>query len=108
MVACVDSAEARYLALKKKPLTVEKAAILTRDGIIYSVPRPGRHDTVLVMLRDKFGREWLETNRDHRQGFELSDGTFRIRKYAAKVAFDAGQLPQCTECPPSLVSEDLW
>lgn len=89
-------------------MSVEAAAIQTKEGVVYSVPRPGRHDTVLIMLRDRFGRDWLEANRDHVQGFMLSDGTFATRAEAAKVAFEAGQLPDFTECPPSLSSENLW
>lgn len=92
----------------EKMLTVDRAAVQTRDGTVYDVPQPGRHSDVLIMLRDQFGKPWLEGHRDHTQGFTLSDGTFAIRTEAAKVAFEAGQLPQCDECPPSLISEMLW
>jgi hypothetical protein len=98
----------RWAEWVKSKLRVDKAAVRTRYGMVYDVPQPGRHSDVLIMLRDQFGKPWLEDNRDHVQGFTLNDGTFATRAEAAKVAFAAGQLPQCDECPSSLISEMLW
>lgn len=103
--------EKRWKAWLKSKLKVDKAAVQTQDGTVYDVPQPGRHSDVLIMLRDRFGRPWLEANRDHVQGFTLNDGTFATRKEAAKVAWRAGQLSLsiCMEgCPTSLISEMLW
>ena len=87
-------------------LTVEAAAI-QKDGIVYSVPRPGRHhDAIRMMVL-----AGVVPSRDEGavQGFLLSDGTFATRWKAAQVAYRAGQiLSKPDQMPETLLSEDLW
>ena len=84
-------------------LTVEAAAI-QKDGVVYSVCRPGRHDAVIriMVAQDVSPRGGV-------QGFLLSDGTFVNRWKAARVAFRAQQFLVPPEQPPeALLSEDVW
>lgn len=91
------------LARRYSRLTVERAAVLF-DDVIYSVPRPQRHDAALMMLVEKFGRDgaWRESCVS---GFVLSDGSFADRWRALIVARRAGQTDSGAEI---LISEDLW
>jgi len=70
-------------------LYVDRAAILF-DGVIYSVPRPGRHHDVIRFMAEKFGPDWYL--HDDEQGFVLSDGSFADRARAWEHAVLAGQL----------------
>lgn len=85
-------------------LTVARAAILGKDGQVYSVEPPGRHCDV---IRSMFA-QGSPCSGDAPQGFLLSDGTFVDRQRAKEVAREAGQLlPQASRLP-QLYSEDLW
>lgn len=83
--------------------TIEASAICV-EGIVYSVPRPGRHhDVFKVMPR----QQALSSHIDD-QGFVTSTGRFVDRKEAAEIARAANQLIR--EPTPSymLTSEDVW
>ena len=89
-------------------LYVDRAAIV-HDDIVYSVPRPGRHHTVIAFMAEKFGPGWQLIGGE--QGFVLSDGRFARRKPAWRIAKAAGQL--LPRAPTdgnggTLYSEDVW
>jgi len=75
------------------------AAAIYQDGVIYSVPAPGRHHDVMVALRS--------LDRPYEQGFLTSTGLFVRRKLAALIAKEAGQITE-PKWGDQLYSEDLW
>ena len=83
-------------------ITVEKAAILTRSGVVWSVARPKRHKHVFDLICKK---PWRTTRLDVIEGFILSDGRFVDRKEAAEIAYRAGQIQKPCRM---LYSEHLW
>jgi hypothetical protein len=95
---------------QKSLVRVERAAILGSDGVVYSVPRPGRHNHVIRLMSQRHG--WqpgdgpVAAVRGSTQGFVLSDGSFATREHAARVAFEAGQIDAFRM--QGLYSEDLW
>lgn len=89
------------------------AAAIRENGIVYTVPRPGRHHTVMMHMRDAHGFTYVS---GREQGFVLSDGTYADRERAYEVAKAAGQLiareggyrkGEVHE-GPELYSEDVW
>lgn len=92
------------VANRPKVLLVVAAAILDDDGIIYSVPAPGRHHDVISLMADA----GIETPILGEQGFLLSDGRFARRTAAKDVARKAGQLLERASKLKELFSEDVW
>ena len=85
--------------------TIERAAIFY-NGTIYSVPRPGRHHTVIQMMaRDGFPNEAMALKN---QGFVTNTGRFVDRYEGAKIARAAGQIVRDPTPPDMLTSEDVW
>jgi len=82
---------------------------------VHTVPRPGRHHTVLNALPNHIGRR---AERD--QGFVTSTGRFVDRIEGAAIALAAGQVigrdnegertgpSDHLNWPPNLYSEDMW
>lgn len=87
-------------------LKVEAAAIMGKDGICYSLPRPARHYHVgKYMIEQGHPRPFPGGDA---QGFILTDGTFVTRKVAKDHAVINNQiLPGESKCR-ELFSEDLW
>lgn len=84
-------------------LTIVAAAIKKGDDI-FMVPRPGRHNHVFELLK-----RHAITSRGTTQGFLDSEGKFRTRIEAARIAYDAQQyLNQPTKCQETLLTEDVW
>ncbi len=94
--------EQRILARGGKVKRRVVAAALRKDGVIYSLPPPARHDTVILMMFDAHGVKAMDAD----QGFVLDDGTFLDRAEAEKVAIEAGQIKR--KATGGLFSEDLW
>jgi hypothetical protein len=95
----------RGASRKREVETIERAAILY-NGTIYSVPRPGRHHTVIrMMARDNFPNEAMALKN---QGFVTSTGRFVDRYEGAKIARAAGQIIREPTPPDMLTSEDVW
>lgn len=85
--------------------TIDRAAICY-NGVIYSVPRPGRHHTVIQrMVHDGLPTEAM---RLPNQGFVTSSGRFVDRYEAARIARAAGQIVREPTPPDMLTSEDVW
>jgi hypothetical protein len=85
--------------------TIERAAIFY-NNVIYSVPRPGRHHTVIQMMaKDNFPTEAMSLKN---QGFVTSTGRFVDRYEGAKIARAAGQIIREPTPPDMLTSEDVW
>ena len=84
--------------------TIAKAAILTREGLIYSVEQPGRHHNIIAIM-EEVGEP---TPIVGRQGFLLDDGTFVGRHKARQIAEASGQLLERAIVSKSLFSEDVW
>jgi hypothetical protein len=82
-----------------KHMRVKEAAIM-HDGVIWT---GRRHSDVIRKIIDQCGREAAPVR--GAQGFITECGKFLDRKDAAKVAFEAGQVP---ELHPILMSEDLY
>lgn len=80
------------------------AAAIKQDGMVCSVPRPGRHSCVIRAM-DTAG---IRIPIVGEQGFLTSDGLFVDRRRALKIAAAAGQLTTTRERAYELFSEDLW
>lgn len=91
------------------PLTVDRAAIRCM-GLVFSVPRPGRHDAVIQAMIEEFGRDMWKPCFCRHQGFVLSDGSYATRREALRVAWEADQLlPHARHRNSSiLTSECVW
>jgi hypothetical protein len=83
--------------------TIEAAAICV-EGVVYSVPRPGRHHHVFKVMPEHVAK----ASHLNDQGFVTSMGRFVDRREAALIARAANQLIR--EPTPSymLTSEDVW
>ena len=80
------------------------AAAIRHDGIVYSVPKPGRHHNVIrIMNRRGMGPETMRE-----QGFLTNTGRFVDRKEACLIARAADQIMLKTEPVGLLFSEDVW
>lgn len=79
------------------------AAAIKQGGIVYSVPRPGRHHHVIKHMVDC----GIEPPIFGEQGFLTEDGTFVDREEARRIAIEAGQVVN-PDHPRELFSEDLW
>lgn len=78
-------------------------AAIKKDDIVYVAEEGQRHHHLLGDKSRPFG--FLKFGI---QGFVDENGNFYNRKEAAKHAFECGQLPNNTEIPNCLISEDLW
>lgn len=91
-------------------LTVDRAAIRCM-GLVFSVPRPGRHGDVIRLMVETFGEEVHDACFTRDQGFVLSDGSFADRMTAWRLAERSGQLlarAPTDGCGGVLYSEDVW
>lgn len=90
------------------------SAAIDFDGVVWTVPRPGRHhDVIAFIIKD---RPWI----DHvggTQGFWTSDERFVEREEARKIAEAADQIIASRIGPDGvpykfqhsqLFSEDVW
>lgn len=82
------------------------AAAVKRDGIIYTMPPPARHHTIMQAVDKNHGQHHLPFLPDE-QGFLTSTGRFMGRIGAAAMAKDNGQIT-ATKWGQELYSEDLW
>lgn len=84
---------------------IVRAAIFY-DGVVYSVPQPGRHyDAMMETWKER--REIVMLAPDT-QGFVTSADRFVGRCEAAGIAIRSGQIKECKFQPDVLFSEDLW
>jgi hypothetical protein len=90
----------RMLKIEEKPF-IKAAAILIK-GVIHTLPRPARYDTIIK----KIFKETKEPVRGE-QGFINDKGEFVNKIDAAKIVIDAKQI-EYLKWPPQLYSEDLW
>lgn len=88
--------------------TIEKAACLYK-GVVYSLPRPARHHTVMHHIWDTVSKDAFIG--PAAQGFVTSRGRFVNRRHALRIVMAAGQ-PQidhpALNVGGRLFSEDLW
>ena len=85
--------------------TIDRAAIFY-NGVIYAVPRPGRHHTVIAMMAGEgLPNEAMALSN---QGFVTSTGRFVDRYEGARIARSAGQIIREPTPPDMLTSEDVW
>jgi hypothetical protein len=91
-------------------LTVDCVAIRAeRDGRIWTVPRPARHNAVIsVMFRHGYELGLAGGVVDSTEGFLLCDGSFVDRFDAYRVAVAAQQLLPDAPRSGRLQSIDLW
>ena len=80
------------------------AAIKNGEGMIFTLPRPKRHNDVIEYAYTQTEDCFFE------QGFVLSDGTFADGKRAEEVARASGQKegPLIHHHLGGLSSDDLW
>lgn len=93
--------------------TIERAALRTPAGVVYDLPKPGRHHDVIAAMSGLGVDAW-----DCDQGFTTSTGRYVDRFEAMDIARTAGQLiPQhadedgvtyAREPSDRLFSEDVW
>lgn len=98
----VDRSPRPFAIIRKQELKVVRAAIRDKNGVVYSVPVPGRHHNVIALMREK-GVSHLRIDK---QGFILSNGAFATRDEALVVARNANQVEKIIG--GTLTSEDLW
>lgn len=90
--------------------SIDCAAILSEDGEVHSVPRPGRHHDVIALM---IGKGYPAPIRGE-QGFLVAvpggkmDGRFVRRVPAKHIARAAGQLRPTAMPLRELFSEDIW
>lgn len=87
------------------------AAALKIGEVVYSVPRPGRHHTIMHALARSDERHWLEHGLGREeQGFLTSEGRFVDRMEAALIAVSAGQAKasEVSIRGNQLFSEEVW
>jgi len=97
--------------LENKPETIVAAAVLYL-GVVYSLPPPARHHTIMHDIWDKFhGVGEVPVIPAGAQGFLTSTGRFVNRRRALRIVKAAGQ-PQidhpALNVGGRLYSEDLW
>lgn len=83
------------------------AAAIERDGLIFSLPPPARHGTVMVAMEIHSIEIWPGPEE---QGFLTSEGQFVGRVAGLAIAKASGQYG-ATRKPSGLdelFSEDLW
>lgn len=79
-------------------------AAIRYKGTVYSVPRPGRHHhVVLLMAMRGLGPETM-----HDQGFVTNKGRYVDRQEGVVIARNAGQIIKKTSPDNYLFSEDVW
>lgn len=79
---------------------------INSGGIIWSLPSPARHHTVLRSMSE-LGIDAIKEGNPDAQGFLTSAGRYVGRREAAQIAVEAKQIKKC-QWPPDLYSEDLW
>ena len=94
-----------------------KQAAIKWENRVYTVVRPGRHDTVFALMA-KENPEHTGPFLGDEQGFITERGAFVDRETAADIALRCEQVidpttreilnPQELNWPPNLYSEDLW
>jgi len=91
--------------LADEKLMVATAAVRHKEGRIWTLPRPYRHDDVVSKAR----REGVTYN-ELEKGFLLSNGSFVNRETAEIVARESGQKTGALLHPllGGLSSDDLW
>ncbi len=91
--------------------TIERAALRTRGGLVFSVERPGRRHDVIAMMNamGPFNpRATREEVGASTQGFITSLDRFVDRREARVIADAAGQCIERDGSRPELYSEDVW
>ena len=83
--------------------TIERAALRTPAGVVYDLPKPGRHHDVIAAMSGLGVGAW-----DCDQGFTTSEGRYVDRFEAMDIARSAGQLIGEPDMPDRLFSEDVW
>jgi hypothetical protein len=81
-----------------------KQAAIRENGVVYTLPRPARHHTIMGEMCDKHGFTHVD---GCGQGFVTDADRFVDRIEGAAIAIAAGQIA-ALRWPPNLYSEDLW
>lgn len=83
------------------------AAAIDFEGVVYSVPRPGRHNDVIHKIVRERGVKSVPGSAT--QGFLTSGGQFVNRWRAHRIAVDSGQpCSRPLDLNSELYSEDVW
>lgn len=75
-------------------------------GVIWSLPKPARHHTIVHTMAKLEEGMAMRAHPDN-QGFVTNTGRFVNRQEAYGIAYKAGQVRD-TDTPGELYSEDLW
>lgn len=90
--------------VKSGPTRISVAAIRFA-GVIYALPRPGRHHNILRLMK-ALGVPPLRGKEE--QGFLTSEGKFVDRKEGKLIAVARGQLIPRASKTSNLFSECMW
>ena len=82
---------------------IAAAAILDKEGAVWTLPKPSRHCHIIHHMVEC----GLPSSYQCEQGFVTSTGRFISRVDAAKLALANSQVDKLIS-PPRLYSEDLW
>ncbi len=94
-----ENIKRRYAGMK-----IDRAAVCTCGGKVFSVPQPGRHADVFRLMQEEGELKPIGAE----QGFLLTDGRFVRRIPAKHIAREAGQLLPHAMGFRELFSEDVW
>lgn len=81
------------------------AAAIVYEGVLYTVPPPGRHHNIIRLIAEWTG---VEENIRGKQGFVTDCGKFVDRLTAMEIAVAANQLKEGIPVLKQLYSENLW
>ena len=81
---------------------IEAAAIRCEDGVVFTLPRPARHHTLLHALAERGDGSAITGG----QGFVTDAGRFVDRREGLLIAIAAGQAVRGRSL--DLFTEDLW
>jgi len=84
-------------------ITIQSAAIITKEGKVYTSPKPARHFNILQAMNKK-GYPTTKVQR----GFLTSEGKYVNRRQARVIAERANQLLPDNFGLRELYTEDVW
>jgi len=88
-------------------VTIVSVAIQDPNGLVFSLPKPKRHNHIVHSMA-LVGMPTPVTN-NREQGFLTSEGNFVTREEAAVIAISCGQVKaEALDVPGVLFSEDVW
>lgn len=104
-IEAIQEAQFRLDMLLSSDTPMITHVTITKDGVIYSLPRPNRHHNVYHMMNEK----GIPADEHWNCGFLDSTGKYYNREEAGTYALEIGQVNfLLEEAEGKLFSENLW